>query len=116
MNKGYRLGFVGGSDTHITRPGSIIKEPGKPFPYKESGLTAVYAKELSREAILDALKHRRCYATTGHRIIVEFSINGHFMGEEFAVCTGDELDIQFGTFQQKCECPYIVYIVPDISV
>ena len=94
LNKGYRLGFVGGSDTHITRPGSIIKEPGKPFPYKESGLTAVYAKELSREAILDALKHRRCYATTGHRIIVEFSINGHFMGEEFAVCTGDELDIQ----------------------
>ena len=44
------------------------------------GLVAVYAPELTREAIWDALWHRRCYATTGKRIILEFSVDGEPMG------------------------------------
>lgn len=94
LNKGYRLGFVGGSDTHVSRPGGIIMEPVDAFPYAESGLTAIYAEELTREALLAALKQRRCYATTGHRILVEFSINGKVMGQQFRAEPGGRLAIQ----------------------
>jgi hypothetical protein len=45
------------------------------------GLTAVYATENSREAIFEALRARRCYAATD-RIVLDFHINGHRMGEE----------------------------------
>ena len=46
------------------------------------GLTAVFAKEKTRESIWKALYERRCYATTGPRIYLEFSINGYPMGSE----------------------------------
>src|SRR5205085_6923677 len=37
---------------------------------------------LTRDAIFDALRHRRCYALTGDRIVLDFSINGKIMGGE----------------------------------
>jgi hypothetical protein len=46
------------------------------------GLTAIIAKEHSRESIADALYNRSCYATTGERMILGFSIAGHSMGKE----------------------------------
>jgi hypothetical protein len=49
------------------------------------GKACVWAKENSREAILDALRARRCYGTTGARIALEVHVAGHFMGER----TGD---------------------------
>jgi hypothetical protein len=66
--RGHRFGIYGGSDDHWGRPG-------------KSGITAVYAPELTREAIFDALRNRRCYGTTNARIIVDFHVNGRFMGE-----------------------------------
>ena len=47
-----------------------------------AGLTAVLASEPTREAIWDALWHRRVVATTGPRILVRFEIDGHPMGSE----------------------------------
>ena len=47
------------------------------------GITAVYAEELTREAIFDAIYQRRCYATTGQRIILDFKADGHVMGAEY---------------------------------
>lgn len=46
------------------------------------GLTAILAIEQSREAMLLALYNRSCYATTGERIILGFSIAGASMGSE----------------------------------
>jgi hypothetical protein len=46
------------------------------------GVAAVYAPELTRKEIFKALKERRCYATTGERIMVEFYVNGAMMGAE----------------------------------
>jgi len=90
LKRGYRLGFTAGSDTHISRPGSNIKEMmGNQIVYTQSGLTAVYAEELSREAIFDALKRRHCYATTGVRMIIYFTINDCLMGEEITVQSPD---------------------------
>ena len=48
-----------------------------PFP---GGLAAVWAPRLTREALFDALRNRRCYGTTGARIILQFSLDDQPMG------------------------------------
>lgn len=82
IRRGYIVGFVGGSDDHIGRPGAAY--PGRRFAVR-GGLTCVYARDLTRESIWDALFKRRCYATTGPRIIVEFFCDGHWMGERYTI-------------------------------
>jgi hypothetical protein len=79
LSRGYRLGFVAASDTHASRPGSDLYQD---HTYSQSGLTAVFAPTLDRHSVYRALKARRCYATTGQRIILRFWLNGRFMGEE----------------------------------
>ncbi len=82
LNAGFRLGFVGGSGTHFAMPGSDIWENdwGGAVKYEKSGLTALYANELTRDAVFDALKNRRCYATNCERIQLLFTINDSPMG------------------------------------
>ncbi|MGH2367796.1 MAG: CehA/McbA family metallohydrolase [Chloroflexota bacterium] len=82
---GHRLGFVGGTDNHYAQPGSTrCPKGGVDFRDRVTGgLTAVLAPTLTREAVLAALLARRCYATTGARMIVEFRVEDHGMGEEF---------------------------------
>ena len=46
------------------------------------GLTAVFARELTREAVFRAIQERRCYATTGARILADFEVDGVPMGGE----------------------------------
>jgi hypothetical protein len=76
LAQGFRLGFVGSSDNHHGQPGN-------------GPLAAVLAPELTREALFEALQARRCYATTGARIAVEFSVDGHVMGQEYTAERGD---------------------------
>lgn len=75
LAKGYTLGLIAGGDTHNGHPGM-----GDPSA-RTGGVTAFYAEKPSREALWDALKKRRVYGTTGERIIIDFKINGHWMGE-----------------------------------
>ena len=42
----------------------------------------VYVEELTRENIIEGIRARRAYAATDN-ILVDFRINGHFMGEAF---------------------------------
>jgi hypothetical protein len=79
---GFRLAFVGSSDTHFSCPGSMLWENdwGSSARYECSGLTAVEAEELTRDAIFEALKARRCYATTGERIGLAFTLAEQPMG------------------------------------
>ncbi len=75
---GWILGFCAGSDDHAGRPGATNwLRRSEAWP---GGLTAVWAPELSRQALWDALWNRRCYGTTGARIFLEFTIAGHPMG------------------------------------
>jgi hypothetical protein len=85
LARGYKLGFVGGSDTHCARPGDV--GPGALIRHP-SGLTAVYADELSREGIWQALLKRHTYVTTGEKILLYFSIDGKLMGEEYVAAGG----------------------------
>lgn len=78
LEQGMRLGFVASSDDHAGRPGRtdwLRKRQAYP-----GGLAAVWAPELSRENVWDALWNRRCYGTSGARIILEFYVNGQPMG------------------------------------
>ena len=70
LARGYRLGLVGGSDTHKLAPG------------RDGGIAAVVCDELCREQVFGALRLRRCYASSGPRLLIEFSVNGNAMGEE----------------------------------
>lgn len=87
---GHRLGFTGDSDNHRGRPGSnngatmLDGDPQAPGYYGRMGVTGVYARGLSRDAIWEALAARRTIATTGARIVGGFTVNGHFLGEAFA--------------------------------
>jgi hypothetical protein len=78
LSYGWKLGFTGGSDCHAGHPGwsNWLRRQSR----YQNGLTAVYAKELTREAIWEALWQRRCYATTGCRMIISFKINNYPMG------------------------------------
>ena len=67
---GLHCGVAGGSDDHLGFPGA----------YGE-GLLGVYARELTREGIFEALSGRRTLAATGDRIAVDFSINDGFIGD-----------------------------------
>jgi hypothetical protein len=74
---GLPMGVIASSDDHQAHPG---------LPH--NGLAAVVAPELTRDAVFDALKARRCYGTTGARILLEFSVAGLLMGEE-GTASGD---------------------------
>jgi hypothetical protein len=83
LSRGYKLGFVGGSDSHTGYVGrSLAGADRYRFCCHKAGYTAVFAEELSREAIFDALKSKYCYATTGARIIVSFLVDKCRMGLE----------------------------------
>ena len=66
--------------------GSPRSRPGYPThsrSYHDSSYSRWESEEFTREAVFDAIRARRCYATTGKRIIVDFRIDDHWMGEEF---------------------------------
>lgn len=69
FRRGAVFGLSAGSDDHTARPG-MSHAPRGHFA-TGGGLTAVLAREKSREAIWDAIKARRTYATTGARIVME---------------------------------------------
>jgi len=65
LKRGFRYGIVGGSDDHRRHP---------------QVRTALYLRELTRDEIYEALKARRCYAVTMSRIVLDFRVDGNFMG------------------------------------
>lgn len=83
LERGLRFGFVGSSDTHRGYPGA----------YGE-GVVGIWASELSRRAIFEAIRRRRTYATSGERIAVEFAINGQPMGSELPYTADRQIDIR----------------------
>ena len=79
--------------------------------YESSCLAAVYAPELTREAIYYAIKNRRTYGTTGERILLKFEINGHMMGSEFRLDGGSfpQIDVTVGGTNKLEEVEVVKY-------
>jgi hypothetical protein len=82
LRRGMKVGFVGGTDNHRAQPGEPRSPLGglDPNEVVVGGLTAVFASELTREAIWEALYARRCYATQGQRTLLSFALAEHAMG------------------------------------
>ncbi len=87
LAKGCRPGFIATSDSKLTTPGNPRGFAGGDGRWS-AGLTAVLAKELTRESVLEALRARRSYATTGQRYLLEFTVDGSQMGSELRVKKG----------------------------
>jgi hypothetical protein len=84
LRRGYRMGVIAGSDGVDGRPGN--SHPGHMGVRNvRGGLTAILAPALTRDAIWAALKARRCYATTGERILLDFHAGDARMGDEVAL-------------------------------
>jgi hypothetical protein len=64
------------------------------------GKACVYARELSREAILDAIRARHCYGTTAAKIFLDVRVDGHLMGEKIAQPAGKSVQVAI-----RVQCP-----------
>lgn len=79
LKRGFRFGFVaGGLDDRGIFENFYENEQNQYTP----GLTAILAREQSKEDLVQALVSRSCYATTGERIILGFNLAGASMGGE----------------------------------
>ncbi len=92
LERGYRVGFTGGSDDHSARQG--WSSPTLAHHGVQGGLTAFIAPELTRDAIWDALKSRRLYGTTGPRILIDLDVNGRQIGSEFTATEAPLVTVQ----------------------
>ncbi len=79
LRQGHQVGFTAASDNHLAQPGYTAPRGGGLA--QRGGLGGVLAEELSRDALFDALKAARAYATTGDRIILQATVNGAAMGQ-----------------------------------
>lgn len=79
LNRGLRLGFIGGTDTHATMPSGrgVESDAHDRLP----GLTAVFADQLGRDAIFDGIRSRHCYAASLERIYLDVAVAGIDQGQ-----------------------------------
>lgn len=69
LQQGYRVGIVSNSDGHKGRPGASF--PGATTFGAYGGLTCMLASELTRAGLVDALRRRHHYGTTGCRMVLD---------------------------------------------
>jgi hypothetical protein len=68
LARGHRFGFIACSDSHGLLWHHGVARKRDPF---RTGLTAVQATSCTRAAVLEALRGRRCYATSGAKILLD---------------------------------------------
>jgi hypothetical protein len=89
LARGYRLGFVGSGDSHDGHPGLVQLANGG-----SGGLAGILAEDLTRDAVLEALRARRSYATNGPRIVLDVTLDGRPMGASLPAGAGGTLAIR----------------------
>ena len=91
LQTGTRLGFTAGGDCHEGHVGFSCEDPDgqgstpHTFAVKllhRCGMTAAVMRDLDRRSLIAALRNRRTYATTGARILLNFTAAGLPMGAE----------------------------------
>jgi hypothetical protein len=82
LDQGYRVGVLANSDGHKGRPGASY--PGASLFGAYGGLSCVLAKELTRQGLMDALRRRHHYATTGCRMVLDVRARFDGPAERFA--------------------------------
>jgi hypothetical protein len=84
LRAGYRLGLVGVSDDHHTDEEPLLLG---------TGLTGCEVGSLAPADLLEALRARRCYATSGERIELALDVDGEPMGAELSRRLGVALPV-----------------------
>jgi hypothetical protein len=79
LRAGLRFGFIASSDGHGLLFHHGVGRKRDPF---RTGLCAVQATGCDRQAILSALRERRCYATSGVKIALDLRAGAAPMGSE----------------------------------
>ena len=85
LDAGAKVCFFGTSDNHTGQPGLQSDSNRWAIHHHLGGLTAFATKRLDRPALFEAIRSRRCYATSACRIIGDFRVNGCAMGGELRV-------------------------------
>lgn len=85
LKANHRFGFVAGGLDDRGAYANFYESGQEQY---SPGLTAIIAKDHNRASLFEALYNRSCYATTGARIIITFSLAGAPMGSE--VTTADK--------------------------
>jgi hypothetical protein len=76
--KKYKMGFVASGDHN----GMGV------------GVAALWVKDYSREGILEAMRSRRCFATTGDKMVIDFRLNGTMAGSTNKTSSSPNLSIK----------------------
>lgn len=74
LRLGYHVAPCANQDNHYTNFGNLNQQR-----------TAVLATSLTRANIIEALRHRRTYATEDHNLQLRFEVGAHQMGEIFTI-------------------------------
>ena len=69
FEQGYRVGIVSNSDGHKGRPGA--SHPGATKFGAYGGLTCMLAPAFTRDGLIESLRRRHHYGTTGCRMILD---------------------------------------------
>jgi hypothetical protein len=98
LQKGVKLGFTGGGDCHQGHCGFVSEDPDghvaipkhlAAYLQFRCGMTAAALPDLDRSSLIQALRNRKTYATTGARILLDFTATGLPMG---AIGTATEME------------------------
>lgn len=90
LDAGHRFGFCAGADDHglLWHHGATPRRDPS-----HTGLTAVLAESAERGEILAGLRGRRCYATSGARILLDVALDDAPMGSDIEARASGELRI-----------------------
>jgi hypothetical protein len=80
--------------------GTVIGVIASPDHGGGGGKAAVYAEDLTRQAILDAIRARRTFGTTAARIFLDVRVNGLIMGETGSESGGKPVQVKI-----RVRCP-----------
>lgn len=80
---GVKTGIVASTDDHLGFPGA----------YGE-GIAGVWSESLTRESVMEAIKHGRTYGVNRDRIKLGFNLNGHWMGESIPETRSREISVR----------------------
>jgi hypothetical protein len=83
LAQGHVFGFSGHTDHHSGHPGSY-----------GHGVTGLWSDGRDRESIWNALKARRCYALTGDRIDLRYTLNDAPMGSVITPCSKRRIAVE----------------------
>lgn len=95
VRRGLPFGFIGGSDDHRGLLGDSVPAARERYFSSHCGLAGVYAPDLTRASLWDAIHARRVFATNGCRMALLLRAGSVLMGGELTVPAGSGVRLDF---------------------